>query len=58
MLLFLYTKLVSLVVFLEAGIVCESLIEVPFYGIVKSLKCVTFAPAKHNVKNSVPRTVR
>ena len=33
-------------------------IEVPFCGTVKSPKCVTFAPAKHNVKNSVPRTFR
>ena len=36
----------------------NSPIEVPFRGAVKSPKCVTFAPAKHNVKNSVPRTVR
>ena len=36
----------------------DLLIKVPFCGTVKSPKCVTFAPAKHNVKNSVPRTVR
>ena len=41
---------------MEVGGVVE--IEVPFRGAVKSPKCVTFAPAKHNVKNSVPRTVR
>ena len=33
-------------------------IKVPFCRTVKTPKYVTFAPAKHNVKNSVPRTVR